>query len=515
MKQVNGIQPVTLKPARRMLTRLHRFRLPHSVTKLLAFFPIALSIATAPSFAAQHAKAARKMSLKEAVMLGMRMNPSVRSGIIGEVASKFALAVARNEFEVRYNLTGTGSYTRSGSNNEPIEHSQSYSLAPVARLKNKWGTTYALTWDNAYTDSQGQPNSYNPGLTLKITQPLLRGAGKSFVTSTLDSAVLNRLSDHFSFTNTLITQIGTIEQNYRQVVSQLATVAINRLALKNAKESLWESTQKVKAGQAAPASLDDLKTTVFQDQLNLVSAENTLRENKKTLLTSLGLDPYANIDVDTDISIKGYKIPTVKEATALALKNNINYQTSLIGLAQAKISLLQALNGAKWQLDLTATAVMGNGSGPGNNANFYSLTNGANQSQTVGLALTVPIDDMAIKNTLLTARTGLAQKEIAAQQAKWQLETNVINVINRLQTDKQQILLAKETLKYAERSYRVTRKRVAVGQATTFELTQKATDLTTDQQAVVNNEISFLNDYTSYEALVAQTLKHWGLQTYG
>lgn len=451
------------------------------------------------------------LSLKEAVLLGARMNLSIRSATLQRVIDKFALAEAQNQFVPQYNIDGSSTFTDSVSGGGPHTRNFATSLAPQATLTSKLGTTYSVVLDNTYTNRDDSPDSYNPGVTVKVSQPLLRGAGRKMTTANLSIAEAQALSNRLTFKNTIISQVNTIINDYLTLIKSNRNIAIQQQAVQHSLDNLNAFQSKIKAGVSAPADLADIQTSLYQNKLSMVTAENTAASNQQTLLTDLGLDPNASLSILDKVDISHYKIPEIEKAYAVALKNNIAYQQALIQLAINKTGLFQKKNDALWKLDLSAEARFGHGASNGNDAGWESVANSSNTSKEVGLNLAIPIDNFSIKQGIADAKITLQKQEISLKQSRWALKTKIINAIHSLEADKQQISLAEHRLTYAKKSYHVTQEKIAVGRSTTFELTSKASDLTQANLTLVSNQIGFIIDFANLDALLGTTLKTWDL----
>ncbi|GJM07273.1 MAG: transporter [marine bacterium B5-7] len=451
------------------------------------------------------------MSLHEAILLGVRMNLAIRSAELQRVTDKFSLAEAHNQFVPQYSLAGTSSMTNAVSNSGPHSLSWASTLTPKATLDTALGTGFTLSMDNTYTNRDDATDSYNPAVTLKVTQPLMRGFGKKIVLAALNKAEATELNNRLSFKNTIISQVNTIITDYLSLIKDKRNLVIQQQAVSKDQDNLNAFKAKIKAGVSAPSDLSDIQTTLFQDKLALVSAKNTEDSDRQKLLTDLGLDPNAKISIDDTLDLTHYQIPTLLKSQHVAKSHNISYQQALITLGINEISLAQAEDDGRWKLDLSAQSTYGGGASDGRNAGLRSLTNGSNTEEQVALTLDIPIDNFSIKQAIANARITVGKQQISVKQSRWSLQTQVINSLRQLNSDREQIKLAKRRLVYAKKSYEAIKKKVSVGRSTTFELTSKASDLTQANLTLVSNEIGFMTDFANFDALLGTTLQTWQL----
>ncbi len=450
------------------------------------------------------------LTLRQAIALALHRNLDVRSGYIQRISDKYQLAEAYWDFTPKYTLEGQTSYTQATAAGAK-SRSMQYSLTPEVSLKTVYGTRYTITANNPYNYNTSLPYSYNPGWSFKVVQPLLRGFGREVAEAPLNQAIITEKTTRLTLKNTLISTVTQVITDFHQVMLDQRSLAIQEIAVKNDLATIKEFKEEIKAGKKAPASLNDVQTTFYQDKIAEVNQRNSLEQDKQNLLIVLGLSPFTHVNVTDPLNYRGEKIPSVHHSLEVAMHNNVQLQTDLLSLAADRISLLTSEDDARWQLDLTGTAAFGGGSGPGINSGFRSLYNGKNQSQSVMLNLNIPIDRVDLKAAIVESRSALAQQQIAVLQEKWQIQTNVMNFLRQLHTDLENIKLAILRRKYAYQSYQVTRKEIAVGRSSTFELTSKSLNLTDSAQAVVSAKITYLDNFANFDQELGITLQRWNL----
>ncbi len=468
------------------------------------------------------------LTLRDAVMLAMRRNPEIRSGEIQRVADRYALETAYYQFQPQFAINSITQYWRSQStvpgndindinrqrNNVRFNsHATNFTVSPEVRYQAPFGTQFDLSLLDPLDEQQTNPYTFSPTLSLSLTQPLLRGFGRTVTQAPLTKAKMTEQLNKLNLKNTVINTITNVLSAYRTVVADRQNFAIQQAAVHNDKVNIKVYKDEINAGRKAPADLNDVQTRLFNDRLNLVNQRNQIAKDQQNLLLILGLDPRADITISRKIAWHRYTIPTEHHSIQLALKNNIAYQKSLISLAEDKLNLITSEDQQRWQLNLTLQANYSPGNVLANTSSgFNQFFNGANNYETAMLNLVIPIADKTLKMGVVNARVALEKTRINLKFARWKLETQVINNIRQLKTELTSIKLAKLRREYARKSYYATREKILAGRGTTFELTQKAAILTQAEQAVIKAEIAFLNDYAHFDALLGTTLKTWNLQ---
>jgi hypothetical protein len=98
------------------------------------------------------------LSLHDAILLSLRFSPVVQGAEIQRVVDKFNLAVAKNQFEFQYALTGLANQTNSVSNGSPLSQGGIYSATPSISRQSVYGTQYTDNCPNFNLTSAISPS---------------------------------------------------------------------------------------------------------------------------------------------------------------------------------------------------------------------------------------------------------------------------------------------------------------------------------------------------------------------
>jgi len=436
----------------------------------------------------------------------------LQSAELDRVVQKYAVVVAKNEFEPQFSLTGSLSRTISQSDNSTTG-TTSYSITPEASIKTGIGTEFTFTSNNPVVDNQ-----YNPALILKITQPLIRGFGQAVVEASLNNALDSEAINKLNLKNTVITTINQVITNYFAVVQAQKTLVTDRLSLKRYEDTVANDQAMITAGRMARGDIVQAQAQVETQKVSIENDINNIKQAHLTLLDSLGIDIYANVQLPKTIDFRsiastliGKKMLTLNEFNAFALKNNINYQTTGISLKQLARDVVVAKDNQRWKLDLTASQTAGGGTGGGKNSGLESLVNGRNHATEAELDLSIPIDDVAAKQQEIQTTIALQQANINYKELKKQLEINITNAYNTIQSTRQQVVLAERALALQQRTVEIARIKRNAGRLSTFELLNDQRDLTTADQTVTNSLITYINSLTVMNQILGTTLDRFGI----
>ena len=447
-------------------------------------------IMIAPSVMAEKLPCPEKltMTLQDAIILSMRNNPAIQSALLQRTVDKYALLVAKREFRPQFTLQFRAHYA---NGSEP-----DYRAVPGMSYKSPIGTEILVDADS------GLVGTHPVGTTVSVRQPLLRGLRPKVVLANYHDALDNEKINKLNLKNQLISTITSVIQSYHTLVQDYNALEIDELALKDSLRTLKNTKMKIKAGKAAATELTQLQAQVANQKLSITRGKNAIDRDKQALLILLGLDPYANIDIDRSINIEGFEPPTQERSIELALSNNVQYQEALISLKQRKRQLMVQKDNQLWRLDAVASA----------SETFNQGIFDREHVKDVRLELDIPIDDKHRKQGLISAKIGLKQFNIGLADQKRRLMTDVINAIRDLKAQREQIKLAENSVKYSEESLDIAQKKFKHGRTTMFEITSLRQTLTQNRLSLIGQKISYLNTLVQFEQTLGISLKRWNLE---
>jgi outer membrane protein TolC len=466
---------------------------------------VALSLNTSP------VEVGKPLTLKDAIALSLRYNVDVQSQEFQRVADKFSLRVAQNEFELQYALTGHLAQSVSRSSGSRAT-SRTATLTPSTSLKTAYGTQYNLRMNNAITQSYpGVSNTYNPGLDLTVSQPLLRGAGRAINLTSLYNAEDNELISKLQLRQTLISTTASVIQSYRNLILTQNDVVTAQLALESYQASLDLNKAMVKSGRSAPSEILQASSDYASQTVTLNNAINTVITSKRDLMNLVGLSPNIAFQVPTEVTIAKPDVPNFDQAFAIALANNPSYQQSVLSMNAAERQLMLAKDNSRVRLDMTLDAGTGNGSGGRPNAGFRSVTNNKNTHLGFALDLEVPIDNYQLKQGVVNAQVQLDQAKIQLAQSKRNLERDILNDLNDIHSNEEQIELARTALELQQKNQTAMSTKLRLGLASTLDVSTTQRSLNDARQSLIRTEVNYLNSVTQLYADMGTLLDVWGM----
>jgi outer membrane protein len=219
--------------------------------------------------------------------------------------------------------------------------------------------------------------------------------------------------------NSIILQIT---QAYLSILLAKENIIYLQEVVKTSQAQLDQGQIQYKAGSIAKISLVQLEAQLATDKYNLVSAENSVRQNSLTLKQLLQLPSGYSINIvqpDTVIALS--TVTPLDVAQKLAFEQRPEVKSSQIAAQVSRLDLLKAQAGAKPTLTASGSLATGYSN---QETGLYIKQMDNNFYQRIGLTLSIPIFNNR------TVRTNIENSKIAIEQADLNLK-NTTTVLSQ------------------------------------------------------------------------------------
>ena len=439
------------------------------------------------------------VTLGDAVYLGLRNNPAIRSAYLQRVAQKFDLRVAEDAFNPKLTLNSYYRSTRGSADN-----ARNANLAPATSLLGEYGTRLSMGWTQQLNTADRAGRYRSDGLDLAIIQPLMRGAGWDATTAPLRLSRLSEQANRLNLKATVAQTISQIIATYRELLRAQEQLLIVQEALKRSDTLLNVNKALISAGRMAEFEIVQTEADIATQQLGVEEAQNQLDTNRMALLRLLALDLSTPIRATEALEAKPMQIDK-RQAFNLAQNQQPEYLAALLGSQQADLNLVIAKDSGRWQVDLVAGAnqlrdTYNNDNGSGNNRTWDSYA---------GVQVQIPIGDISTRQAEVRARVNVQDQEIRITDARQELERNVNDVVRDLGTRWRQYEISQRAVELSRRKIDIEREKLSAGRSTNFQVLSFETDLRNAENAQLNALIAYLNAQTQLDLTLGMTLESW------
>jgi len=361
--------------------------------------------------------------------------------------------------------------------------------------------------------------SYNTGLSLQGTQPLLQGFGLAFNTRNIRVAKNNlRLTD-YQFEQQLDTTLNTVISTYWNLVSSYLAVDVAQQSLTLSQKLLDDNKKQLEIGTMAPLDVLQAEQQVSTSETNLITAQTAVEQlevSLKNLLSRNGLasTSFANVHiVPTDrITVPDVEpIQPVQDVVARAIDHRPELAQQRLQVENSKINLTGTRNAMLPQLNL-----VGNVSNPGAGGIFNTtpqinpltgqviprtepnpdLIGGYGNilrqvfgvptvNYAIGVTLNIPLRNRAAQEAYVQQSLQLRTAELNLQKESNQILSDVQNALIAVKNARARYTSAAKASAVAQQVLDAEQKKYELGASTSYAVVQHQTDLANARQAEV------------------------------
>ena len=453
-----------------------------------------------------HVQKKLHLTLREAILLALRYNPNIQNAELDRIIQRYQLRLAHNEFELQYALAGTAAIEKNRYSGIGNATTHSYFAAPEFNIKSKLGTEAALKMDNTIATI----GTYNPFMTLSLTQPLLRGFGKAVNEAALLDAIAAEKLNKLTTEQSIMDQITNVIAAYRTLILSHNNLKNQRWQLTEAHKTYGINEKKIAAGQLEQTANVQQSYQIESLRLMVEQAEIDFKTNAQNLLQTIGLDPDMKLAVPSDVSIDTLQIPDIHASIDQALHHNTEYISMQTALQADKRAYLVAKNQQLWQLNLAANVQTGTLTNVDSKATgVRGIYNGQNVNESAGVTMTIPLHDINRRNQLITAKVRLEKDRLLLIATKRVIMTTVKNTINAITSQARQYELANHQVALAAQSYELEKKKQQAGIASALDVSNTQNQLIQSQMSLINAKIAYLNQLSALQRTLGTTLLSW------
>ncbi len=487
------------------------------------------------SYVATGDRSARTVSLKEAIYLALRNNPNIQSAELNPLLSLESVRESEAAFDpnltsrldVEKTVTPSTSILQTGGATAYATKEYDWNFAANKLLSTTNGTL-ELTFNNnrILTNSAFASinPSYNPTLTLSLSQPLLQNFGLDFATISVRIAEIQQESAQFTYEQNLNDFVLQVGSDYWNVVRAEENLDVAREAYKLAADVVRQNEISVRVGTLAPLDLQEAQSTEASNAAGVYQAENALAVARATLRQDLMLNPsHVFLPQQIEPSDQPSGAGDIRSDEEQSLEYAMEYRPELASMRQLIRSLLLQVKFAEnqtlpqlnigGQIGLTSTAgeakcseILASSTVPSNctiptvpptagiklpfAAGYAGALNNmwsfGFYSYAVVLSFSRPLTNDAATSALAQAKIQYEQQRLQYRALISQIVVDVESQLSTINGDIKTAQADKIASDYARESLRAEEERFRVGMATTHDLLQFQEELV----AALGNEVN-------------------------
>ena len=483
------------------------------------------------------------LTLNDAIQIALQNNQDLNVSVNAAQASQFALfqntgiydpLVTANSF--RAHNDAPTSTALAGA--EVLRQDTVDAALGISQLT-PWGGTATFGLVGNRTLSNSSFSNINPaltaGLSLGISQPLLRNFGTRATNILIDTARNTRDAAYQTFVRSVQVTIDTVEQAYWDLVYARANLAVKQEAVGIATELNRITRIKIDVGSLAPIDIVQTEVGIATAEQDVINAEGVLGVAEDQLRRTLNFEATTTtttpIIATDEIRVERQPYDLAAGLTgALEHRPEIVAQNFVVSSDQMRYDYWE--NQTLPQLDLVAgygkSGLAGKtfATDPNgqlvqppqvlSNTNWF---NAADQLFTdnfknwrVGFVFSYPIFNRAARGARGVAEFNLETEKANLTVLEQNVVQNVRNAHRVIDTASRQIDAAAKGRELAERNLDAARKKYDNGMTTSFEVSQIQVQLSDAQSRELNALAIYRKAVSAYHSAIADILDWKGVK---
>lgn len=455
--------------------------------------PSPIASVSIPSGQPIPAGAPLELTLDEAVALALRDNRGIRSAYLQRTVQRFDLRVAERAFVPQGGVRVDVAQRRIGG-----ETQGETTIGPAASWRTPLGGTVDFVWARADPLKSSGLSYETAGVSL--IQPLLRGAGLAVNMAPVRIARLQEEINRLQLEATVSETVSSVIISYRALIQTQEQVRLAEESLGRTKALLETNRALIVAGRMAESDIVQTESGVANQEVAVLQARQQVVSAQLRLLQLLALASRTNVVAIEPMTAAHVEVDLDK-AMATAFASRIDLLAQRKSLEQMRQSLIVARNQRLWDVSLVATATRDDG------PRFFDQLD--ETDTTVGLRLNIPIGDLSRRQNWLAAETGMQTAELAFDELKQSVESQVLDAVQSVEASWRQVEAARRARSLSERALEIGQERLRFGRASNFEVLSLQSDLRAADAQALSANIAYLNALTALDQQIGSTLETW------
>jgi len=359
-----------------------------------------------------------------------------------------------------------------------------------------WGTQYELKMEVSDEEStfNNFESEFSGGLTLSLTQPLLRGRGPRANLARIKIAKNNRSVAENQLVTQVMNTLSDVVKAYWDLVGAHQQLEVREKSLANAERLLEINERRLEIGTGAALEVVQAKASVAQRQGDVISARSQVLAAEDRLKLLLNMRDNGNFTpaqlVPTDLPYADELDLDETESINRALENRPEMDSAELEIDSADIERLRAANEMQPQLDLSGSVFQGARGSKASDV-FDGVTNRNDNSWSLSVTGSVPIPNRSGRGAYSKAHVSQRQAEERLRKTVSDLTLNVRTAIRGVGTSRILVESSKQARKLQETNVAAEEKKLKLGVTTSFEVLRTQEDLASALASEVQSLIDF------------------------
>ena len=356
------------------------------------------------------------------------------------------------------------------------------------------------------------PNSlsYTSGLTLGVTQPLLKGFG-SVNTIPIRQAEIGSEIAVQTYEDRALDVVQRTEAAYYVLSGARDQLSVFRTSLTLAERLLKEAEARHTAGMATKIDLLEGRVGIANARLNVLQAENIVRSSEDQLLALIG---RFELDAPVGATVMDEFFSEVTTSTQASYAQALVHQPALrnarSALALTGLQLALAKDDLKPSVDLAVTLGLA-GDDRSSNRAFSNVFEPERSAWQAGLSITYPLGRVGEKARFRQATRAQTRDELAVHKLEQDVLVAVRESVRSVETNQEAVKLAGLASNLAQEQYEAERVRYRSGLSTSRRVLEAQKDLESARVAELQAKLDLRTSLSTLYRIEGSALTRYGI----
>jgi len=371
-------------------------------------------------------------------------------------------------------------------------------------LRANAGLEYSRTADNfpfnAFNENIGSfVSNNNTSTTLSITQPLLKGRGRSITTANEKIADISIESQYYNAAFIASGELFNMVIGYWQYLGATKALEIYQLNEARINKVLEITNDLVQADKKPTSDLIQIQADLKDKERQTILAQQQVYSSRQNLGRQIGFNTQESVRLSFPLnefpSLKTLtNVPSLAQLIAIAHQNRTDLKALEKALEISTVSVEVAKNNIKPQLDVSAFITYG-GTDSGNGITRFLTAlgqyEGRNYQAGVGVNYVFPVNNNFAQAELLNTQLQYDDRVIQINNQIRNIELNVSIAHNNLLNSIAALEKSKQTLTFYEEVFENEQFKFQTGLTTLLNLILFQERLTFAQLDYIQNQQQF------------------------
>lgn len=291
------------------------------------------------------------------------------------------------------------------------------------------------------------------------------------------------------FRSTVLTVIRDVEYAYFNLCYAREQLAVRNHSLSLAQRLLDEAKARQQAGVATELDVLQAEVGVATARRNLLTAQQTMRDNEDSLLTLIG-----QFELGTPVGSVAFpalsdSVPSFDVSYKLARDNQPDLLSTQLSIKQYEIDTQTSKNSRLPSLNLGSTLGY-NTSETSTSRAYRELSSGKGYSWEAGLTFSMPWGLKAENARYRSSMSTLNQARTSLQKLEQNLQAQVRSAVRSVETNIESVEISAKATLLSVKKYELEKEKFSLGTSTPRRVLEAQDDLESSQVSELQAKVS-------------------------